>query len=194
MHFNALRGRAASTGWRQSNPSRRRDSWAVVSATTPPSERGHAKRPFSRRLARRHRPPSHQYNAFSCRQRVACAGSRSWQFFEPNKRQTSSDSSQDSGTQLAIEGINHVVRRQDTLLRYRSFHLSALLCKRAASSPPEATGRAARPRLQPASPASCLHPRPRQMSPLLRSRRRPAAARRSMKRTGQRVARTPQGD
>ncbi len=61
--YNALRGRAASTGCHQANPSRRSDSCTVAGATTPPSARGHAKHPFSRRFASRQ--PSFQYKAFS---------------------------------------------------------------------------------------------------------------------------------
>lgn len=59
--YKALQGRAASTGCRQSNPSSRRPSCALVSETTPPSARGQAKRPRSSCLANRHSPPSRQY-------------------------------------------------------------------------------------------------------------------------------------
>ncbi len=55
----AIVGRSVRSGARQSIPSSSMTSWASVNAAAPAVD-GQMKRPFSRRLANRHRPwPSH---------------------------------------------------------------------------------------------------------------------------------------
>ena len=52
----AILGRSVRSGARQSMPSSSMASWAGVSAAAAPAVAGQTKRPFSRRLANRHRP------------------------------------------------------------------------------------------------------------------------------------------